>query len=315
MAEPTVSIVIVSWNTRDILLDCLQSIEDETSVSHEVIVVDNASHDGTVEAVRSAFPSTKLIANEDNRGFAAANNQGAEIATGEFLLLLNPDTVVLDHAIDRCVERMRTWREERIGILGCQVWETPEVLQRTSLAFPGPQSIIKGYFRLDTLLPFLPLIKDTEYSRWDRKSDRDVQVITGVFMFMPRELIEEDGLFDEQFFVYGEEADLCYRIWQRGLACRFWTGARIIHLDGGAKSTAQIRPTMHVQLLDSNLRFIRKNRGRIAWVVSWIALVAAMAPRAAYAGLLATFRRREDDRKTLAVWGGTLRWLLGGRRP
>ncbi len=315
MAEPTVSIVIVSWNTRDILLDCLRSIEEETTVSHEVIVVDNASHDGTVEAVRSAFPNTRLIANEENRGFAAANNQGAEITTGEFLLLLNPDTVVLDHAVDRCAERMRTWREERIGILGCQVWETPEVLQRTSLAFPGPQSIVKGFFRLDTLLPFLPMIKDTEYSRWDRKSDRDVQVITGVFMFMPRELIEEDGLFDEQFFVYGEEADLCYRIWQRGLACRFWTGARIIHLDGGAKSTAQIRPTMHVQLLDSNLRFIRKNRGRIAWVVSWIALVTAMIPRVVYAGIMATFRRREDDRKTLAVWGGTLRWLLGGRRP
>lgn len=314
MAEPTVSIVIVSWNTRDILLDCLKSIQEETSVPHEVIVVDNASHDGTIEAVRSSFPKTRLIANEDNRGFAAANNQGAEIATGEFLLLLNPDTVVLDHAIDRCVDRMQTWREERIGVLGCQVWETPEIIQ-PPLPFPGPQSIIRGFFKLDKIFPFLSLINDSDYVRWDHRSDQDVTVVCGVFMFMPREMIEEDGLFDEQFFVYAEEADLCYRIWQRGLRCHIWTGARIIHLDGGAKSTDQIRPTMYVQLLDSNLRFVRKNRGWLAWVVSWMALVAAMVPRAAYAGMMATLRRREEDRKTFAVWGGALRWLLGGRRP
>lgn len=315
MTDPKVSIVIVSWNTRDILLDCLRSIREQTDASHEVIVVDNASVDGTVEAIRDSYPDTRIIANETNRGFAAANNQGAEIASGEFLLLLNPDTVILEHAIDRCLDRMATWREERIGVLGCQVWENPDLIQKTCFAFPGPKAILTGYFRLDLILRLLPSVEDSEYSSWDRTTDRDVDVVSGMFMLMAREILDEDGLFDEQFFIYAEEADLCFRLSRRGFVRRFWTGAKILHLDGGSKSTDQIRPRMYIQLLDSILRFIRKNRGAIAYWSSRIALTFAMTIRVVVAGVLATVRRRDADRKRFAVWGSGLRWLLGGRRP
>ena len=315
MTDPKVSIVIVSWNTRDILLDCLRSIREQTAASHEVIVVDNASADGTVEAIRDSYPDTRIIANETNRGFAAANNQGAEIASGEFLLLLNPDTVILENAIDRCLDRMATWREERIGVLGCQVWETPERIQKTCFVFPGPKAILTGYFRLDLILRLLPSVEDSEYSTWDRTTDRDVDVVSGMFMLMAREILDEDGLFDEQFFIYAEEADLCFRLSRRGFVRRFWTGAKILHLDGGSKSTDQIRPKMYVQLLDSILRFIRKNRGTIAYWVSRITLTLAMTVRILIVGVLAVVRGRDADRKRFAVWGSGLRWLLGGRRP
>ena len=315
MTDPKVSIVIVSWNTRDILLDCLRSIREQTDASHEVIVVDNASVDGTVEAIRDSYPDTRIIANETNRGFAAANNQGAEIASGEFLLLLNPDTVILEHAIDRCLDRMATWREERIGVLGCQVWENPDLIQKTCFAFPGPKAILTGYFRLDLILRLLPSVEDSEYSNWDRTTDRDVDVVSGMFMLMAREILDEDGLFDEQFFIYAEEADLCFRLSRRGFVRRFWTGAKILHLDGGSKSTDQIRPKMYVQLLDSILRFIRKNRGAIAYWSSRLALTFAMTIRIMVVGVLAAVRGRDADRKRFAVWGSGLRWLLGGRRP
>ena len=135
-----VSIVIVSWNSRDVLRNCLRSILDQTSeISFEIFVVDNASQDGSALMVRSEFPNVKLLANNENRGFAAANNQAIRVASGRYVLLLNPDTIILNAAISRCVHYADAHAD--IGAVGCQVLENDNHIQRTGFSFPNPWNL------------------------------------------------------------------------------------------------------------------------------------------------------------------------------
>ena len=315
MKTPKVSIVIVSWNTRDLVIDCIDSIATETQESFEVILVDNASKDGTAEAVAKRFPETVIVQNTENRGFAAANNQGVDVATGQYVLLLNPDTVILDGAIDRCLKRIESPDFSDVGALGCQVWETPEKIQLTGFAFPGPRSIFEDYLGGKLLMRILPFLESTSYSNWDRRSDRSVDVVSGMFMLIPMPIITDLGLFDEQYYVYAEEADFCFKLEKNGHRREFWAGARILHLDGGSKSTEQIRPKMYAQLLESTLRFIRKNRGRASWMATWLIYFAGLMARMIVGSLFLVIRGRESDRKRILVWSGAIRWMVTGRKP
>lgn len=254
-----VSIVIVNWNTRDILRDCLMSIARETMMPHEIIVVDNASNDGSAELVRTEFPRVRLIANKTNRGFAAANNQGLEIAQGDTLLLLNPDTIILDGAIDTMVHWLG--QHPDVGCLGCQVLEDENTIQRTCFADPGPANLALIEFGLHRLSPQNRLLGHAEYGDWDRNSERPVDVVSGMFMLVPRHVFEAVGLLDEAFFVYSEEADWCRRIRDAGWSCVFSPAAQILHLDGGGKSTVQIRSRMFVQMQKSKMIYLRKHYG------------------------------------------------------
>ncbi|WP_171172428.1 glycosyltransferase family 2 protein [Ruegeria sp. HKCCA0370] len=272
-SECAVSIVIVNWNTRDILRDCLMSISRQTRKPHEVIVVDNASSDGSVDLVRDEFPDVRLIANDTNRGFSAANNQGLEIARGDNLLLLNPDTIILDDAIDTMLD----WLDQHpdVGCAGCQVLEDETTIQRTCFADPGPGNLALIEFGLHRLSRRNPLLARAEYGDWDRRSQREVDVVSGMFMLVPRHVFEAVGLLDEAFFVYSEEADWCRRIRDAGWKCVFTPTARILHLEGGGKSTAQIRSRMYVQMQKSKMIYLRKHyglwglfRGRMVFVGS-----------------------------------------------
>lgn len=136
-----VSIVLVNWNTQDLLRDCLCSIYQETrAVPFETIVVDNNSNDGSREMIQTEFPQVKLIANQENRGFAAANNQGMRIAEGRYILLLNSDTVVCASAIDKVVKYADAHSEA--AVVGCQVWESDKDIQPTCFGFPGLANLI-----------------------------------------------------------------------------------------------------------------------------------------------------------------------------
>ena len=312
-ARPEVSVIIVSWNTLDLVLDCIESIHRETVSDHEIILIDNASADGTAEIIAQRHPEVRLIANQDNRGFAAANNQGIEIAQGRLVLLLNPDTVILEGAIDRSIEKIDS--DDGIGVLGCQVWETPDRIQLTSFRFEGVATVLESSLGLTRLVNRLPWFETAYYVNWDRRSDRDVEVVSGMFMLVPRDVIDRTGSLDERFFIYAEEADLCWRVRQIGLKNHFWCGARIMHLDGGSKSTEQIRPRMHVQMLKSKLQFIRKNRGVISHALCWLIITIGLLIRWVGVGVLSLLRGREKDRKRCRVWFGGLRWLLTGATP
>ena len=308
-----VSIIVVNWNTSALLRDCLLSIRAETKASHQVIVVDNASSDGSAAMVRAEFPDVALIANADNRGFAGANNQGLRVATGRNVLLLNPDTIVLDGAIDR----MLTWldRNPDVGCVGCQVLEGPGVIQRTCFADPTPARQMIVELGLMRLARWIPAFGQPWYSDWDRRTVRNVDVVSGMFMLVPRAVLERVGLLDDAFFLYAEEADWCRRIRKAGWRCVFAPVAQIVHLDGGGKSTAQIRPKMYVQMQKSHLIYARKHHGTVGHAAAKSLYVLSALLRGAVFGPLSVLRRDATSQARFRQAGAALRFHLAGREP
>ena len=212
---PIVSILVISYNTKAMTLDCLRSIAAETSVPHEVIVLDNASPDGSAAAIAAALPSTRLIASPENHGFAKGNNIAAGHARGEYLLLLNPDTLVLDGAIDKLVAFAR--RTPAAGIWGGRTLNADLSLNPMSVF--GDQTLWSLFCRATGLTVAFrnsPLFNSEHYGGWARDSERAVQVVQGSFLLIPRRLWDELGGFDLSFVMYGEEADLCRRARARG---------------------------------------------------------------------------------------------------
>jgi len=308
-----VSVVVVSWNTRDALRACLASILEETrETAIEVFVVDNASADGSAAMVRTEFPSVSLVANAENRGFAAANNQALALARGRYVLLLNPDTRVLDGAIDRAV--LAADADASIGVLGCQVLVREGEVQRTCFRYPSARHLLLVATGLERVLPDAWFGGGPWMRGWDRGSERDVEVVSGMFMLVRGEAIRRVGPMDEAFFVYAEEADWCFRIRRAGWRCVFDPSAKIVHADGGGKSTSQVRARMHVQLQKSTLVFLRKNRGRASWLGAKTTYVVTEAARAALWGALSLVGRKSArDKARCSV--AALRFHLLGRTP
>jgi GT2 family glycosyltransferase len=309
-----VSVIVVNWNTCANLRACLRSVVAETrDSSWELIVVDNASADGSAAMVRAEFPSVRLVENDTNRGFAAANNQGLALANGRFALLLNPDTVVLDGAIDRAVRAADV--DPSIGVLGCQVLVREGEIQRTCFRFPSARSLLLVATGLDRLIPAGWLGGGPWMRDWDRKSVRDVEVVSGMFMLVRREAIERVGPMDEAYFVYAEEADWCFRLRRAGWRCVFTPAARILHDGGGGRSTSLVKVRMHVQLQKSVLVFLRKNRGRASWLAAKAIYVAAALARMALWGIAASVARRPGARERWTLGAAALRFHLTGREP
>lgn len=308
-----VSVIIVNWNTRDLLCDCIQSVMDQTTSSYEIIVVDNASQDETAAMVQAEFPNTILIANKENRGFAAANNQGLEIARGHFVLLLNPDTIVLDRAIDT----MLAWAAQHpdVGCVGCQVLEGPDAIQRTCFADPGPLNLIIVELGLMRLAKYIKYFGRPWYTWWDRRSGRDVDVVSGMFMLVPHVVLDKVGPLDDAFFIYAEEADWCRRIRDAGWRCVFAPEAQIIHLDGGSKSTSQIRSKMYVQMQKSHLIYVRKHYGWWKFAVVKTLFIFSAIARGMLFGALQILRPHQNTRARVRLSLAALRYHLVGQEP
>jgi GT2 family glycosyltransferase len=309
-----VSVVVVNWNTRDFLRECLQSVHRETTdVTFEVFVVDNASGDGSAEMVRAEFPSVHLIANEENRGFAAANNQALRLARGRYALVLNPDTIVTDGAIGKTVRIADG--EPRVGVLGCQVLLREDAVQMTCFRSPSATGLFLWLTKLERLIPKSWFGGGQSYRDWDRRSARDVDVVTGMYMLVRREAMQQVGLMDEDYFVYAEEADWCVRFGKAGWRCRFTPEARIVHRDGGGKATAQIPVPMYVMGQKTLLIFLRKNRGRLSWLAGKLVYVAAMTIRTVQWKLVALFSRSDRAAREAACYAAALRFHLTGAEP
>lgn len=308
-----VSIVIVNWNTRDLLRDCLRSIITQTTAAHEIIVIDNASRDGSAEMVRTEFPDITLIANSENGGFAAANNQGLRVSCGRTVLLLNPDTIILDGAIDR----MLGWldRHPGVGCVGCQVLEGPGVLQRTCFADPNLLDFLIVEFGLMRLAPWIPFFGRSWYTDWDRRSEREVDVVSGMFMLVPRAVVDQVGLLDEAFFVYGEESDWCRRIRKASYPCVFTPEAQIVHLDGGSKSTSQIRSRMYVQIQKSHQIYTKKHSSALEYAVIRFLSLVTSALRLGVFSALRLVRSDENTKARVRLAQASLIYHLTGKEP
>jgi GT2 family glycosyltransferase len=306
-----VSILIVNWNTKQLLSDCLRSVhENAGDVEYEVIVVDNASTDGSQELVKSHFPQVILIENEDNRGFAAANNQGMAIAKGRYVLLLNSDTIVLEDSIANTVAFAEA--HPQAGVVGCRVLNPDRTLQPTCFMYPSLLNMLLSSMYLYKLFPKSRLFGRERMTWWDRNDVREVDVVTGCFMLVRRKAIEQVGVIDEQFFMYGEETDWCFRFHKSGWKVMFAPVGEIIHFGGG--SSRMVKYEMICQLRSSILLFIKKNRNRVAYVAACILVALFFFFRIPYWLGRAAFLRKtraQDIRMTKAYARSFFRALLG----
>lgn len=313
-ARPDLSVVIVNWNTHDVVRGCLESVLAELRpLAAEVIVVDNASTDGSAGMIAREFPQVRLVANDANRGFAAANNQGMRIAQGSYVLLLNPDTVVLPGAIESTLRYAR--RHPEAGVVGCKVMTGPQAVQRTCFRFPSPLNTLLWVSGAAGHLRWSPARRAT-YGSWGRDSAREVDVVSGVFMLVRREALEQVGPMDEGYFVYAEEADWCYRFREAGWRCVFTPAGRILHVDGGGKSTRQLAVRMYVELQRGHLRFHRRHLGPAAWAATWTLFAVSMVARTLWWGGLAALGAGTDSahRARQAAAAARYHWT-GSRGP
>jgi GT2 family glycosyltransferase len=265
------SIIIVNWNTRDLLAQCLRSIYDTVSnLSFEVIVVDNASTDGSQEMVWQEFPNVSLIANTENLGFAKANNQAIRRNQGRYVLLLNSDTFVRENTIERVVAFMDTHPEA--GMAGCKLLYGDGHLQPSCSTFPTLFTEFCIATGLDRLFSKSSLFGKYRMTYWDFDDVREVDVIMGAFMLVRAIAIDEVGLMDEDYFMYSEEVDWCYQFKEKRWKIYFYPDVEAVHLWGG--SIKRIRVKMLIQMYCSRIAFFRKYYGRqstglLKWTVAF----------------------------------------------
>ncbi|WP_100528484.1 glycosyltransferase family 2 protein [Paenibacillus sp. GM1FR] len=238
-----VSIIIVNFNTRQLTLDCLASVyASQTSYQYEVIVIDNASHDGSVEAIREVYPDVQLIANQNNTGFAVANNQGMEVAKGRYILLLNSDTVVQPDTLHTMIYFMD--RHPEMGASGCKVILPDGSLDKAcKRGFPTPSASFYYAFGISRLFPDRPKFNQYQLGHLSPDDEYPVDCLVGAFMLVRRETIDQVGGLDETFFMYGEDIDWCYRIKEAGWGIFYYPRTYIVHYKGGSARRKPLKIT------------------------------------------------------------------------
>ena len=228
------SIIIVNYNGKEITLDCIESIYSRLQyIDFEIIVVDNASKDGSADTISDEFPEVSLIKNVENLGFSKANNQGIKIAKGDYALLLNNDTLLKDGNFSNLLEYMES--KSDVGILGCRITNPDGSLQLSCYKFPSMWEMITHYTFLTRLFPDSRLVGD--YRNWLHNEIKKVDFVIGAFFLIKREVIEKIGLLDERFFLNAEEAEYCLRAKKTGWKTVFYPGFKIIHYGGQTKKS------------------------------------------------------------------------------
>ncbi len=258
--SPDLSIIIVNWNVRELLRSCLQSIEGGWgALEVEVIVVDNASGDGSVAMLQNEFPWVHLIACEENAGFPRGNNLGLAQANGRFLYLLNPDTEIVGDALTVMVQYMD--QHPDVGVVGSQLLYADGRIQPSRRRFP---SMLTGLFESTWLQPLAPRRLLRHYYAQDLPDDQiaDVDWVMGASLMVRREVYAQVGGMDEAYFMYSEELDWCRRIKDAGWRVVYLPQAQVIHHEG--KSSEQAVTARHVNFNRAKLRYFRKYHGRFA---------------------------------------------------
>ena len=255
---------IVNWNTRDLLRGCLKSIyENPPQMEYEVFVVDNASTDGSWEMVKREFPDIKLIRNQENLGFARANNQALRESKGKYILLLNPDTIILPDSLDTLVKFMD--EQPDVGASGPKILNPDGSLQPSCRSFP---TLMTAFFE-ETLLSRLfsknKLINKYKMGYWNHNNIGEVDQPMGSALLIRRKVIEQVGLLDEQFYMYYEEVDWCYRMKKAGWKIYFIPQAQIIHY-GGVSASKNISKNL-IELYHSRYKFFRKHKGVLSVIL------------------------------------------------
>ncbi len=228
------SIIIVNYNTKKLIKKALDSIyKYNYKFEYEVIVVDNASSDGSRKMIEDNYNQVILIENEENLGFATASNIGIRRAKGRYILLLNSDTVVYDQTFKKMIAYMEN--NPGVGAAGCKVILPNGKLDRAcKRSFPTPANALFNILKLDRRFPGNKRFGSYNLSYLDKNKTHEVDSLVGAFMMVRREVLEEVGLLDQDFFMYGEDLDWCYRIKKAGWKIVYYHEAKIMHVKGGS---------------------------------------------------------------------------------
>lgn len=260
-----VSFVIVSYNARDYLLRCLKSLRAHPSagVTAEVVLVDNASRDGSADAAEQAMPEARVIRRDRNGGFAVAANEGIAAATGEVVVLLNPDAEALGEVAGPLLAYFAA--HPGVGIVGPRLVDEDGAVQLSARSFPGyATSLFNRHSLLTRLFPRNPFSRRYLLSDWEHDEERDVDWVSGACMALSRRGIETFGVFDPAYFMYIEDVDLCRRAHAAGMRVVYLPSVVVRHAIGGSTRTAPLR--MVVARHASMWRYYRKHRRRNALV-------------------------------------------------
>jgi N-acetylglucosaminyl-diphospho-decaprenol L-rhamnosyltransferase len=285
------SVIIVNWNVRDLLQRALASVSAswDGKPGLEIIVVDNASHDESVAMLHAGFPEVVVIANTENRGFTGGNNQGLAAATGDFLLLLNPDTEIVDDALPRMVKYLQAHPD--VGMVGPQLLNPDGSMQSSRRHFPTLPVLFLESTWLERLAP-RELLRHYYAQEEPDSAIQDVDWITGAAMLTRREAFAQVGGMDEGFFMYSEEMDWCRRIREAGWRVVYFPEAHVVHHEG--KSSEQVIPARHIYFQSSKVRYTRKYHGNIVAEILRIWLLSQYVWQIGIEGA---------------------KWIIGHRRP
>lgn len=303
-----VAIVIVSYNSAEFIGDCLESVfAQQRDVKQQVIVVDNASRDNTVEFIQTNFPEVELIVPGKNLGFAAGVNLGASHADAEFVLLLNPDTVILKHAVDEIVDFAR--KNPGHGLYGGRTLKPDGSLEPSSCwGEPTLWSMAMFALGLTTLAPKNPILDPESLGSWQRDSPREVGVVTGCFLLSPKTVWDELGGMDERYFMYGEDADFAMRARRAGYRPMICPTAELVHEVGLCSDTPVTKTLL---LYRGKASLVRTHWcGTSRWLGLFF-LATGTGLRAALSAVGGLLFRKDGGGRWQTLWRERATWLKG----
>jgi GT2 family glycosyltransferase len=295
-----VSIICVNWNSVDYMRECIRSIHQFTQgLSLEIIVVDNASPDGKASQLKAEFPEITLLESKENLGFSRANNLGFRHSTGSHLLFLNPDTKLISPAINLLIDSAKSLPAS--GVLGCRLLNSDLSFQTSSVQkFP---TILNQIFDHDSSADVPPEMGSAK--------GVPVDMVSGACMLLPRQVFIRAGMFSEDYFMYAEDVDLCFKVRKLGLNVYYCGEATIVHFGGGSSSQTGVEQFVVVGQRTAIMQFCRKTRGPVyAWMYRLL-MGAASVARIILIGLILPFTKRPNIRWSLRKWIAIWKWAIG----
>ena len=307
-----ISIIVVSWNGCALLRKCLNSIREAGgALVGEVIVIDNASSDGSAEMVAVEFPEVTLVRSAQNLGFARANNLGLKQASGSWLALINSDVVVHPDCFDRLVRYLE--EHDKVGLVGPKVFGRDGQQQSTCRRFPTIWTTLCRSLALDCVFPNSSIVSGCEIDHWSPDTQSEVEVLSGCFLLARRSTVENVGGLDERFFFYAEDVDWCKRIREAGWQIAYVPEASATHYGGGSSANAPLRYS--IELLRANLTYWKKHHGRLGQALYYLLSVLHHVVRLILRGFKGLCRNDSATENTYKCKRSfiCLRWLLTGK--
>lgn len=308
-ARPIVSVIIVNWNAREYLLQCLASLNTEASrYSMEIMVVDNASSDDSVDWVKRCYPDVVLIRNVENLGFAKANNLAILASTGRYVCFVNSDVKVLAN----CITGLVNFCEEhpKVGMVGPRIIGGDGKIAPSCRGFPSVWNMFCRALALDVLFPGNKMFSGYSLAYRAQEGTRSVDILFGCFWLVRRAALTEVGLLDEDFFMYSEDMDWCRRFWAHRWPVVFVPSCEAIHYGGGSSSNSPIRFAIERQKAD--LLYWRKHHSRLATACYFLISCLHLLLRVAACPIAACFQKsaRQNWKNKSKSSLQCLKWLV-----